>query len=104
MVVAAAEDAQIEIVAHPMVTIELLLGGLTMDSDIIRHLGNLTLIRTASHSEIASLIVTHRLSSHGIGYVDVNLLASCMLDAVELLSFDKKLVQAAKAVGVRVIE
>ena len=92
------QDEDTELVTHPMVIAELALGGLASDSEVMENLSMLRQIRTVSDSELMEFIDMRDIRGKGIGYVDANLLASCVLERVELLTFDRKLNNLTKLI------
>jgi predicted nucleic acid-binding protein len=81
-----------DILLHPYVYGELLLGGLPTKSDVSRALLDLDRCPVASASEAAAFIEWTQLSGVGIGYVDANLLLSAKLvERGTVLTSDKKL-------------
>lgn len=98
----AGQDRQIELVAHPMVLTELLLGGMPKDAEAMRSLRELRVLRTASAPELTEFIEKRGIQGKGIGYVDASLLASCVLDGAGLLSLDRRLNGLAQELGVNI--
>ena len=98
----AAFDDDIELVTHSMVIVELLLGGIKDNSTVMDSLRELSSLMKVTDFELTEFVKQHGISRKGIGYVDANLLASCVLENAELLSFDRKLNEVAKMVRVRV--
>lgn len=92
---------QSEVVIHPYIIGELALGSI---SDRRRTLADLSLLPSVSSvetEEILSFIEARRLFSLGLGYVDVNLLAATILNQdVRLWTFDRRLADAAKKIGI----
>jgi len=89
-----------QIVVHPFVLGEIALGAVTPRAEVLAHLGALRAPRVAQHAEVMALIDHARLSSRGIGWVDVHLLASALLDQIRLWTLDQALARAAHALGV----
>ena len=57
----------------------------------------------ASHEEALGLIEGRRLMGRGLGWVDVHLLASALLQDLGLWTLDRRLDAAAAAVGARFV-
>jgi hypothetical protein len=57
-------------------------------------------VKPARHREVMHLIEAHRLYGRGLGFIDINLLASARLSHSTLLTRDKRLAAAAKTLGV----
>lgn len=87
------------VLAHPWVTGELALGGVS--GDVLRLLGQLPVAAVAADHEVMVLIGDAGLAGRGIGWVDAALLASVRLTpGSRLLTADRKLAEAAIALGV----
>lgn len=91
---------QAEIIAHPHVIGEVLLGSLSDPEKLHRRMRAMPQAVVASHDEVMDLIRTHRLSGRGVGYTDVHLLASVLLTADSLLwTRDARLAAVAHEMG-----
>ena len=87
-----------DIVIHPFVIGELLLGSVARASTMLNDLNTLPKATVASNDEVMELIIKKKLSGLGIGYVDAHLLASTMLTVeASLWTRDKRLLAAAKS-------
>ena len=53
----------------------------------------------ASHDEVLALIEGHRLWGLGLGYSDLHLLCSSLIDSIPLWTLDKKLSKIAKRIA-----
>lgn len=78
-----------EACVHRFVLGELMLGGVT--GDILTELRALPRASEATTAEVDALIQRGTLTGRGIGYVDAALLASALLDEVQLWTLDKRL-------------
>ena len=86
---------QRQILTHPYVIGEIMLGQFT-DRLLIRELFvNLESCAVASQTEILEFIETEKLFGRGVGLIDVHLLASARLSSAKLLTHDKRLRQVA---------
>ncbi len=56
-------------------------------------------IIVAEHIEVLSLIDNHKLYGTGLGWVDTNLIASCILSRCEIWTLDNKLKNTAVKLG-----
>ncbi|MGY4431269.1 putative nucleic acid-binding protein [Bradyrhizobium sp. F1.13.1] len=87
-----------DIVIHPFVIGELLLGRVSKASDMLDELNLLPKATIASNSEVLEFIVKRKLSGVGIGCVDAHLLASTMLTVeATIWTRDKRLLAAARS-------
>ncbi len=85
-----------QVLAHPWVTGEIALGHLSRRSEILGLLNNLPQAKSATETEVLTLIDGHQLFGLGIGYVDAHLLAATMLTAgARLWTRDKRLAAVA---------
>lgn len=90
------------LVCHPFVTGELALGSLHDRKEFLSFLALQRQATVATHDEAMHVVERHQLFSMGIGYTDVHLLASTLIDArTELFTRDKRLIGAARKAGVR---
>ena len=97
---AAALD-RTDVLTHPCVIGELVLGGLRDPDATAGLLAALPQAIEAEHSEVRALINRERLAATGIGYVDAQLLASVLLTSSAVLwTRDKKLRSAAERLGI----
>lgn len=76
---------------HRSVIGELACGNLSKRNQFLHDLGRLPAAAEASTEECLNLIDTKRLFGKGLGWIDVQLLASTRLSNVDLFTFDKKL-------------
>jgi predicted nucleic acid-binding protein len=87
------------VLCHPFVVGELACGRLTDREEILGRLQALPQARGVEHREALHFIDMHRLAGVGLGWVDVNLIASAVLSAAALWSFDRGLTTAARRLG-----
>lgn len=85
---------------HPFVIGELACGNIKNRDEILKLLNALPQISTATLDEILFFINQHKLFGKGLGYIDVHLIASCMMDNAKLYTRDKKLFQIAKNLNI----
>ncbi len=88
-----------QVLCHPYIIGELACGNLKNRSGILSLLQTLPAVRTAEEEEVLLFIERHRLMGKGLGYIDAHLLASCRLSHVPLWTLDKRLDNAATALG-----
>ena len=89
------------VITHQMIIGELACGSLHQRSEILPLLQLLPLTEAASQEEALHLIEKQKLFGLGVGWVDVNLLASCMLSRSTLWTKDKNLLKIASTLGIR---
>lgn len=85
---------------HPWVTGEIALGRLGNRDEILSLLAELPQATVATDAELLTLIEDEHLQSAGIGYVDIQLIASARLTGDQLWSIDKRLARCAQRLGV----
>ena len=89
-----------EVATHPFVIGELACGNLKNRVEILTLLSALPVVQVASHSEALHVVETQSLSGSGIGWVDVHLLSSALLNHAPLWTRDRKLLAAARVLGI----
>jgi predicted nucleic acid-binding protein len=90
-----------EVVMHEMVLGEIAMGSKEQRKKALGLLPFLPMMQVANHSEVMTLVDQHQLYGRGIGYVDVHLLTSAVLQpGVQLWSRDKRLIAAAERLGI----
>lgn len=86
--------------SHPFVVGEIALGSMAGRRGVLSNLSRLPMVPVASPLEVMHLIEQRQIYGRGIGYVDVHLLASCLLETGTLLwSRDKRLQKVAATLG-----
>jgi predicted nucleic acid-binding protein len=88
------------VAVHPFVVGELACGNLHRREEIIRLLNALPPCPAAGHEEVLHLIENRHLMGVGLGYVDVHLLASALINRVRLWTLDRRLDHAASQLGI----
>ena len=84
------------VLIHPFIVGELACGNIKNRKEILKLLQSLTQIKVTNHNEIIYFVEQNRLYGIGLGYIDVHLLASCIIDNAKLYTHDRKLKKAAK--------
>ena len=88
------------VVMHPLVLGELACSNLRNRSQLLQLWQNLDSLREINHKEALYFIEHHGLMGKGVGYIDVHLLASVILDAnSQLWTLDKRFAQVASELG-----
>ncbi len=88
------------VVVHPFVIGEVALGVLGKRREILALLAELPRASALGHEEALGVIEQHRLAGRGIGWVDVHLIASAMLERLPLWTFDRRLAAVARDLAV----
>ena len=88
------------VLVHPFVIGELSLGALHPRAPVLENLRPLHCARLAEPEEVDGLVERRRLLGRGIGWVDVHLLASALLEPCRLWTLDRRLALAAEHLGV----
>ncbi len=81
---------------HPLVLGELSVGNISKRTNFLKLLRSLPVASEASHEEVAAFVERHRLWGRGLGYTDVHLLCSSLIDSIPLLTMDKNLSAMAR--------
>lgn len=90
-----------EVLGHPLVTAEIVLGSVRDRGAVARALDELPPLRPASVPEVRRLTEAHPLHGRGIGFVDAALLASCLLTpGTRLWTRDRRLDALAGELGI----
>jgi predicted nucleic acid-binding protein len=88
------------VATHPFVIGELACGNLSNRKEILKFLAELPVAVTATNEEVMHLIERHKFGGKGLGWIDMNLLASALLSNLPLWTRDHRLAVAAKTIGV----
>lgn len=92
-----------EILIHPYVIGEIVLGSLKNRDRMSTLLNNLPLCEIATSDQVLSFIVKEQLFGRGIGFVDASLLAAVqMTPAAKLWTVDKRLHTVASELGLTI--
>lgn len=88
------------VVMHPLVLGELACGNLKNRNQLLQLWQNLDSLRVINHKEALYFIEQNGLMGKGVGYIDIHLLASVILDAnSQLWTLDKHLAKIAFELG-----
>lgn len=94
--------AKNRIAVHPFIIGELACGNLRNRGELLNLLARLLSIPVAAHDEVMGFIEARQLMGRGIGYVDVHLLASVLLQPpARLWTRDRRLGDVAATLGIR---
>ncbi|GMV23240.1 MAG: ribonuclease VapC32 [Acidimicrobiia bacterium] len=87
------------VLVHPFVVGELACGSLARRAEVLNLLQTLPTVLFATQEEVLELIERYGLYSKGLGWTDMNLLASAKLSKQPLWTLDRKLRAAADKLG-----
>lgn len=89
-----------QLVTHPLVIGELALGNLPRRLQFLEDLRDLRSVASAEWDEVMTLIEEGRIFGKGLGWVDINLLASTLFaPSIHLWTRDKRLMAVAHSFG-----
>jgi len=89
-----------EVVTHPFVIGEIALGTSGHRDEVLDLLLELPAVPVVTHGEVLSLVERRRLMGTGVGWLDAHLLASALLEGVDLWTADRRLRAVARRAGV----
>src|SRR6185436_3458386 len=89
-----------DVLCHPFVIGEIACGRLSPRKELLDRLALLPKTPSIRHDEALEFIEMHRLAGQGLGFIEVNLLASAVLGRAEFWSRDKRLRNAAVKLGI----
>lgn len=92
------EDCRV--VTHPFIIGELACGNISNRTEIISLMQSLPVPDVVEHEELLAFIENNQLMGKGLGFVDVNLIATAVLAGIRLWTQDKKLKQACSRLGI----
>jgi len=95
----AMELEQGAVLVHPWVVGELACSQLRARVQVVRLLNDLPQATVATTREVLHLIDSRQLIERGIGYLEAQLLASCLLEAAQLWTRDQPLRTVAAELG-----
>jgi predicted nucleic acid-binding protein len=87
------------VLCHPFVIGELACGTMRNREVVLDLLTRLPAVPVAQHGEALAFIESRRLIGSGLGWVDINLLASALLGGARFWTLDRALRQAATSLG-----
>lgn len=88
-----------EVVMHWIVIGELATGNLSNRAHFLHDLRGMEMVQPATERESLVLIENRRLFGRGIGWNDIQILASCLIHHVPLWTSDRRLREAAEELG-----
>ena len=90
-----------EVACHPFIIGELACGNLRNRSLLISLLEALPSAKEVQNREALAFIESNNLMGRGLGYIDINLLASAILTDLPLWTLDNNLAEAAAILNCR---
>jgi len=89
-----------DVLAHEFVYGELLLGARGGRTKLLTEYERMQRALTVRHDEVLSLVRSRNLHGRGVGWVDVHLLASTLIEKARLWTADESLSRLARESGV----
>ncbi len=83
------------VLIHPFIIGELASGNIRNRKEILEHFQTLQNISMVDFEEILFFIDKNGLAGKGLGYIDIHLIASCLIEEVKLFTRDKRILKAA---------
>jgi predicted nucleic acid-binding protein len=85
---------------HPFVLGELACGNLSRRTETVVRLAKLPVAAVASEHQVHHLLESRRLWGAGLGWVDMHLLASALIEGLRLWTADRAVSAAARQLGI----
>jgi predicted nucleic acid-binding protein len=85
---------------HPFVLGELACGNLSRRTETIARLEKLPVAAVASEPQVRHLLESRRLWGTSLGWIDMHLLASALIEGLRLWTADRAVAAAARQLGV----
>ena len=89
-----------EVVGHDLVFGELLIGDLGGRSRLLAAYGQMHQANTVAHAEVVAFVRSRLLFGRGLGWIDVHLLASAVLQRHRIWTADIRFASVASELGV----
>ena len=89
-----------EVMMHPFIVVELASRPLGKRDQLMELLGALPVAERAEDEELLALLERRELQGHGLGVVDLHLLASALLTPAKLWTSDRRLAEVAASLDV----
>ncbi len=80
-----------EVLIHPFIIGELACGNLARRGEILEYLESLPLITVVTHDEAMQMINSRKLYGKGLGFIDMHLIASSLIDHAGFWTKDRRL-------------
>ncbi|MCA9398396.1 MAG: PIN domain-containing protein [Candidatus Omnitrophica bacterium] len=91
-----------DVICHPMVIGELACGHIKDRKEVLNLLQALPMVQQVEDDEILQFIENRKLMGKGLGYIDMHLLASTVLDDIFFWTLDKPLRKVAQGLNIEV--
>jgi len=88
-----------QVAGHPFVIGEIALGRLKHRAEVLDLLAELPVARLVRHEDALALVRQRELFGRGLGWVDVHLLASALVERLPLWTLDRRLGIVARDLG-----
>lgn len=89
-----------EVLCHPMVIGELACGNIRNREEVLTLLQTLPRAEEAEHAEVLHLLEKEELYGRGLGWMDINLLASALISGCGFWTLDRRLRHTARSLSV----
>ena len=89
-----------DVACHPFVVGELVLGSLGNRAQVLALFAELPAARLVGHDEVMALVEARALSGTGLGWVDVHLAASALIERWSLWTLDARLAAVAQKLNI----
>jgi predicted nucleic acid-binding protein len=89
-----------QVMCHRFIIGEIACGNIKNRTEILTLLQLLPLVTQAKHEEVMEFININKLMGRGLGYIDMHLSASAKLTGIPMWTFDKRLDETNKELGI----
>ena len=89
-----------QVMCHRFIIGEIACGNLKNRTEILTLLQLLPPVAQAKHEEVMEFIGANKLMGRGLGYIDMHLSASAKLTGIPMWTFDKRLNETNKELGI----
>jgi len=89
-----------QVMCHRFIIGEIACGNIKNRDEILALLQQLPMTTQAKHEEVMEYIETNKLMGKGLGYTDMHLSASAKLTGIPIWTFDKRLDEINKELGI----
>jgi predicted nucleic acid-binding protein len=89
-----------EVAGHDLIYGELLIGDMGGRRKLLADYKRMVQAATVPHAEVVTFVERRHLHGRGAGWIDIHLLASAIVDGLELWTIDPRLLAIAEELGV----